>query len=66
MPSLRGCPAISGRWAVEHWDGTSWSVVSEASFPGVLYAMVALGPSDVWAVETENYPGRGPIEHWDR
>src|SRR5262245_34492017 len=34
----------------EHWDGTSWSIVPAASFPGVLYAVVALGPRDVWAV----------------
>ncbi len=53
------------RSLVEHWDGTSWSIVSPASFPGVLYGVVALGPNDVWAVGTENYPGRGLIEHWD-
>jgi hypothetical protein len=39
--------------------------VSAASFPGVLYSVVARGPNDVWAVGTENYPGRGLIEHWD-
>jgi hypothetical protein len=50
---------------VEHWDGTSWSIVPAASFPGVLYAVAARGPDDVWAVGTENYPGRGLIEHWD-
>jgi len=50
---------------VEHWDGASWSLVAPASFPGVLYAVVARGPTDVWAVGTENYPGRGLIEHWD-
>jgi hypothetical protein len=50
---------------VEHWDGTSWSIVSAASFPGVLYGVVALGPDNVWAVGTENYPGRGLIEHWN-
>jgi hypothetical protein len=50
---------------VEHWDGTSWSIVPAASFPGVLYAVAALGPDDVWAVGSENYPGRGLIEHWN-
>jgi hypothetical protein len=50
---------------VEHWDGVAWSLVAPASFPGVLYAVVARGPTDVWAVGTENYPGRGLIEHWD-
>src|SRR6266700_2973790 len=53
------------RSLVEHWDGTSWSIVSPASFPGVLYGVVARGPNDVWAVGTENYPGRGLIVHWD-
>lgn len=50
---------------VEHWDGTSWSIVPSASFPGVLYAVAARAPNDVWAVGTESYPGRGLIEHWD-
>jgi hypothetical protein len=50
---------------VEHWDGTSWSIVPAASFPGVLYGVVALGRDNVWAVGTESYPGRGLIEHWD-
>lgn len=50
---------------VEHWDGTSWSIVPAASFPGVLYAVAAVGPDDVWAVGSENYPGRGLIEHWN-
>jgi hypothetical protein len=53
------------RTLVEHWNGTSWSIVDAASFPGVLYAVVALGPDNVWAVGSENYPGRGLIEHWN-
>jgi hypothetical protein len=79
--SLRGVAAVSPNdvWAVggtdqsgdpyqtlvEHWNGTSWSIVSQASFPGVLYGVVALGPNNVWAVGSENYPGRGLIEHWN-
>jgi len=50
---------------VEHWDGTSWSIVTGASFPGVLYGVAAFGPTDIWAVGSENYPGRGLIEHWN-
>ena len=50
---------------VEHWDGTSWSIVSAASFPGLLYSVVALGPSNIWAVGTRNFPGSALIEHWD-
>lgn len=55
---------------VEHWDGTSWSVIPSANVPGTineLYGVVALGPNNVWAV---GYSGRGGafstlIEHWD-
>ena len=50
---------------VEHWNGTSWSIVPGASFPGVLYAVAALAPGNVWAVGTAGYPGRGLIEHWN-
>ena len=50
---------------VEHWDGSTWSIVPAASVPGVLYAVTVLGPDDVWAVGGEGYPGRGLIEHWD-
>jgi len=50
---------------VEHWDGTSWSVVASPS-PGDdagLYAIAAVGPSDIWAVGSS---GDGSlIEHWD-
>jgi hypothetical protein len=54
---------------IEHWDGTSWSVIPSPNVPGVnneLYGVVALGPNDVWAV---GYQGvvefETLIEHWD-
>jgi len=50
---------------VEHWDGTSWSIVDAASFPGVLSSVVAFVPTNIWAVGSENYPGPGLIEHWN-
>jgi hypothetical protein len=50
---------------VEHWNGRSWSIVQDRTDLGVLNGVVALGPSDVWAVGTTNYPGYGVIEHWD-
>jgi hypothetical protein len=50
---------------VEHWDGTSWSIVPAASYPGILYAIAALGPNNIWAVGTQDYPGAMLIEHWD-
>jgi len=50
---------------VEHWDGTAWSIVTDAATTGVLYGVAALAPDDVWAVGSQNYPGPGLIEHWD-
>jgi hypothetical protein len=50
---------------VEHWDGSSWSIVSRASFPGVLYGVIALGADNIWAVGNRDYPGSALIEHWD-
>jgi hypothetical protein len=54
---------------VEHWDGTSWSVIPAASVPGEnsgLFGVVALAPNDVWAV---GYRGivefATLIQHWD-
>jgi hypothetical protein len=50
---------------VEHWDGTSWSIIPAASYPGILYGIAALGPNNIWAVGTQEYPGPMLIEHWD-
>jgi hypothetical protein len=60
----------------EHWDGTSWSVVPgpPGSEDRQLQDVVAISPSDVWAVGAEsapdpNNPGsyidRTLTEHWD-
>ncbi len=55
---------------VEHWDGTSWNIVSSPN-RGVdgsqLYGVAAASSSDIWAV---GYSGQGNgvltlIEHWD-
>jgi hypothetical protein len=53
------------RSLVEHWNGTKWSIVRRASFPGVLYGVAAAGPTDIWAVGTLNFPGPGLIEHFN-
>lgn len=40
---------------IEHWDGTTWSVVPSPTLPsgsGVLRAVAAESPDDVWAVGT--------------
>ena len=60
---------------IEHWNGTSWSVVkspSPASINNELYSVAAISASDVWAVGfvTINTSGQTPvdqtlIEHWN-
>ena len=37
---------------IEHWDGTSWSIVSSPAFTGVgpIYGISADASNDVWAV----------------
>lgn len=49
----------------EHWDGASWSVVSN---PGVneLFGVTALAANNVWAVAVHTSPNiTDIIEHWD-
>jgi hypothetical protein len=53
---------------VEHWDGTSWSVVSSPNLPlgGSLRAVTAITTKNVWAVgSVENSPSVDLVEHWD-
>jgi hypothetical protein len=50
---------------IEHWNGTSWSIVTSPS-PGSMFnrlnAVAAVSTNDVWAVGV----GNGPlIEHWN-
>ncbi len=48
---------------VEHWDGTSWSVVSSPNYGNQLYEVAAVSANDVWAV---GYNGNSTlIDHWD-
>ena len=78
--SLFGIDAISAKdiWAVggptivqpyhglvEHWNGTSWSIVPAAAPPGVFYGVAAAGPRDIWAVGTVNFPGPVLIDHFN-
>jgi hypothetical protein len=45
---------------VEHWDGTSWSVVSSSAFTGLaVYGVSADARNDVWVV------GGNSIYHFD-
>jgi hypothetical protein len=56
---------------VEHWDGTSWTIVpTPVSAPGArLHAVAAISSGDVWSVgEEQPLSGSGVetlIEHWD-
>jgi hypothetical protein len=50
---------------IEHWDGTSWSVVSSPSIgSGGLNAVSADASNDVWAVGVASNGGV-LVEHWD-
>jgi hypothetical protein len=52
---------------IEHWDGTSWSVVPSPKLKqdGVLNAVTAISTNNVWAVGFfDNFSGN-LVEHWD-
>ncbi|HLH62087.1 MAG TPA: hypothetical protein VKV20_10425 [Ktedonobacteraceae bacterium] len=61
----------SFRTLIEHWDGTSWKVVSSpniGSSNNLLYAITALSASDVVAVGqylNTSGPGEALIEQWN-
>jgi hypothetical protein len=64
---------LSGRGTIavpliEHWDGTTWTLVQSPEVTGmgsgaVLNAVTAVGPNDVWAVGGAQ--GDALVEHWD-
>lgn len=63
-------PTTSFRTLVEHWNGSSWSVVpspNSGSGENVLLAGAAVTRSDIWAVGYRNGPGprRTLVERWD-
>ena len=77
--SLTGVAAISANsiWAVgtsyhggipnqaiiEHWNGTSWSLVSNPGSGSSLQSVVALAANNVWTVGTKS--SQTFIEHWN-
>ncbi len=89
--SLNGVTAVSATdvWAVgtyydgradqtlvEHWDGTSWTVVPSPSpygrsYDSQLFSVAAVSASDIWAVGVHAIPPeadgapRTLIEHWN-
>jgi hypothetical protein len=67
-------PSLAWHTLVEHWNGTSWTVVSSPSPStryNALHGVVAFGANDVWAVGiTQTSGGRGIanrtlVEHWN-
>jgi hypothetical protein len=56
---------------VEHWDGSSWSIVPSADSgdnppTNTLSSVTCVSSSDCWAVGTNRYYDRPPIiEHWN-
>jgi hypothetical protein len=58
---------------IEHWDGTSWQIVSSPNLAfrdNLLYAIAAVSPNDIWAVgytDTTSGPHHfNPLAlHWD-
>lgn len=54
---------------IEHWNGTSWSVVSGANPEtyNELTAVTAISGENIWAVglTSENGPGQALVEHWN-
>jgi hypothetical protein len=57
---------------IEHWDGSSWSVVANpasSEADSALSSITAVSATDIWAVGLQNADGEGdsrPLaEHWD-
>lgn len=56
---------------VQHWDGSSWTMVDQPVGDGELTSVIGFAPDDVWAVGnvTTYYGGhtvtRPLLEHWD-
>jgi hypothetical protein len=66
--SGQGAPS---RTLIEHWDGTTWSIVpspNKGPFPNGLSAIDAVTPDDIWAVGswfTKGFVDRTLVLHWD-
>jgi len=66
--SGQGAPS---RTLIEHWDGTSWTVVpspNKGPFPNALSDVDAVAPDDIWAVGTwftKAFDDRTLTLHWN-
>ena len=51
---------------VEHWNGSTWSVVPTPTLGnGDFRKIAAIGPNDIWAVGAGNFQQLALAEHWD-
>ncbi len=51
---------------IEHWNGTTWSVVGSPPVPnGYLHGIKAISPNDIWAVGGGGNANLTLIEHWN-
>jgi hypothetical protein len=62
--------SASFRTLIEHWNGSTWSVVrspNSGTGENALSAAAARSPKDIWVVGYHNDPGRRRTltEHWD-
>lgn len=65
--------ASAGQTLVEHWDGTSWSVIPAVNFGSTLtefFGVTSLAPNNVWAVGDFQNTGTNQFvlpltEHWN-
>ena len=63
-------PALGHQPLIEHWDGTTWTVVDSPSLVGdfnLLHEVSGTSSGDIWAVGTlgDETTAAPLIEHWD-
>ena len=58
--------AIS-RPLIEHWDGSSWQIMSNSGYGEQLNSLVAISQNDIWAVGSfaVGQTGHTFLEHWN-
>jgi len=57
--SQPGPPPTDIQGVIEHWNGTSWSIVASAQANIILRGIAAVSADNIWAVSG------GTTEHWD-
>jgi hypothetical protein len=72
-PHPSGSPQYIRQTLIEHWNGSSWSVIPSPNPAGktyvVLNGVAAVSANDIWAVGSSGDPSSIPLqtltEHWD-